>query len=76
VSPTTRQLILQVVYLLSVECVFSYIFTEMTLMPILIASSYLFGVGLVMAGMKWVGTPKEKELSKDLKVRHSTQMIS
>jgi hypothetical protein len=48
--------------MLSVQCVFSFVFTEMTLMPIIIAGSYLFGVGLVMAGMKWVGTPKEKEL--------------
>lgn len=65
-----------VVYLLSIQCVFSYIFTEMALMPILIAGSYLFGMGLVMASMKWVGTPMEKEPSKDLKVRQSSRNMS
>jgi hypothetical protein len=48
----------------------------MALMPILIAGSYLFGMGLVMASMKWVGTPMEKEPSKDLKVRHSSRNMS
>jgi hypothetical protein len=48
----------------------------MALMPILIAGSYLFGMGLVMASMKWVGTPMEKEPSKDLKVRQSSRNMS
>jgi hypothetical protein len=50
------------VYLVSFQCFFSFLFTEMSLIPILIAGSYLFGMGLVMASMKWVGTPEEKEL--------------
>jgi hypothetical protein len=50
------------VYLVSFQCVLSFIFTEMSLIPILIAGSYLFGMGLVMASMKWFGTSEEKEL--------------